>query len=96
MHEVSPFPNLHAPNVPTITNACGFIGVFNYDVGLLPYRRPVNVVVGRPIPIMQSAIPDPAYVDEMHAKYVEELMRLWEEWKDTFARGRKGELEIVG
>ncbi|KAK5173590.1 diacylglycerol O-acyltransferase 1 [Saxophila tyrrhenica] len=70
-------------------------GVFNYDVGLMPYRRPINVVVGRPIEVQQSANPDPAYVDHLHAQYVDELMRIWEEWKDTFARGRKGELEVV-
>ena len=62
---------------------------------MMPYRRPINVVVGRPIPIMQSNTPDAAYVDEIHQRYVDELMRIWDEWKDTFARHRKGELEVV-
>ena len=70
-------------------------GVFNYDVGIMPYRRPLNVVVGRPIKVMQQQEPDSGYVDEMHTRYVGELQRIWEEWKDQFARGRKGELEIV-
>jgi 2-acylglycerol O-acyltransferase 2 len=70
-------------------------GVFNYDVGLMPYRRPINVVVGRPIPILQNKNPDAAYVDRIHALYTEELLRIWDEWKDTFARTRLGELEIV-
>lgn len=70
-------------------------GVFNYDVGMMPYRRPINIVVGRPIHIMQSKTPDPAYVDEIHGKYVDELLRIWNDWKDTFARHREGELEIV-
>lgn len=70
-------------------------GVFNYDVGMMPYRRPINIVVGRPIQTIQSKTPDPAYVDELHTKYVEELQRIWDDWKDTFARDRKGELEIV-
>ncbi|KAK3712560.1 diacylglycerol O-acyltransferase 1 [Vermiconidia calcicola] len=70
-------------------------GVFNYDVGLMPYRRPINIVVGRPIEVLQNKNPDPGYVDEIHEKYVEELLRIWEEWKDTFARGRRGELEII-
>ncbi|PGH06588.1 hypothetical protein AJ80_08147 [Polytolypa hystricis UAMH7299] len=73
-------------------------GVFNYDVGLMPYRRPLNVVVGRPIPVIQQqdrAKIDDAYVDELHAKYMEELQRLWEEWRDTFAMERTSELEIV-
>lgn len=61
----------------------------------MPYRRPINLVVGRSIPIVQNKTPDPAYVDEMHQKYVDELLRIWEDWKDTFARHRQGELEIV-
>lgn len=70
-------------------------GVFNYDIGMLPYRRAVNVVVGRPIKVIQQHEPESRYVDGMHAQYVGELQRIWEEWKDQFARGRKGDLEIV-
>ncbi|KAJ5583834.1 hypothetical protein N7450_006498 [Penicillium hetheringtonii] len=64
-------------------------GVFNYDVGLMPYRRPLNIVVGRPIPIGDE------YIDELHSRYVEELQRLWDQWKDVYAKDRKGELEII-
>ncbi len=71
------------------------LGVFNYDVGLMPYRRPINIVVGRAIPIQQQKNPDPQYVDEIHEAYLKELMRIWEDWKDVFARGRRGELEVV-
>ncbi|KAK3677519.1 diacylglycerol O-acyltransferase 1 [Recurvomyces mirabilis] len=70
-------------------------GVFNYDIGLMPYRRPINIVVGKPIRIQQSKTPDPREVDRIHEEYVRELERLWEDWKDTFARRRKGELRIV-
>ena len=71
-------------------------GVFNYDVGLMPYRRPLNVVVGRPIRSVQATHPDDAYVDEIHAKYVLELQRIWNEWKGEFAGDQmEGELEIV-
>lgn len=70
-------------------------GVFNYDVGVLPYRRPVNIVVGRPIKVVRQPVPQTAYVEELHAQYVAELTRVWEEWKEEFAPGRKGELEIV-
>ena len=70
-------------------------GVFNYDVGLMPYRRPVNVVVGRPIEVVRQKEVDEGYLDEVHRLYIKELERIWEEWKDTFAKKRKGELEIV-
>ncbi|KOS36258.1 hypothetical protein ACN38_g13014 [Penicillium nordicum] len=73
-------------------------GVFNYDVGLMPYRTPLNIVVGRPIPVMQQPNRDKIddqYIDELHSRYVEELMRLWDQWKDVYAKDREGELEII-
>ena len=70
-------------------------GVFNYDVGMMPYRRPLNVVVGRPIVVRKERQPDEGYVDEVHGRYIEELTRMWDEWKDEFCRHREGELEIV-
>ena len=70
-------------------------GVFNYDYGMMPYRRPLNVVVGRPIQVQQADKPSEVYVDELHDVYVRELERIWEEWKDVFAKGRLEELQIV-
>lgn len=70
-------------------------GVFNYDYGLMPYRRPVNVVVGRPIKVQQAAKPEDDYINEIHSLYVKELERIWEEWRDEFASERTSELEIV-
>ena len=70
-------------------------GVFNYDIGMLPYRRPLNVVVGHPIKVNQADKPDGVYVDEIHELYVKEVERIWDAWKDEFARDRIGELEIV-
>ncbi|KAI5285012.1 diacylglycerol O-acyltransferase 1 [Ascosphaera aggregata] len=73
-------------------------GVFNYDVGMMPYRRPLNIVVGRPIQVEQAEHeqPDPEYVDKLHGQYVQELERLWEEHKDQFSSDRVSELEIIG
>ncbi|KAJ9668776.1 diacylglycerol O-acyltransferase 1 [Coniosporium apollinis] len=70
-------------------------GVFNYDVGMMPYRRPVNIVVGKPVKVVRQERPDQGYVDQVHERYVEELVGIWDQWKDTFARDRQGELEIV-
>lgn len=70
-------------------------GVFNYDVGMMPYRRPVNIVVGRPIKVVADPKPQPAYVDEIHALYVAELERIWEDWKGDFASEMTGCLEIA-
>ncbi|GIK04145.1 diacylglycerol O-acyltransferase 1 [Aspergillus viridinutans] len=73
-------------------------GVFNYDVGLMPYRRPLNIVVGRPIQVVQQRDRDKideTYIDDLHDKYIRELRRLWEQYKDVFAKDRISEIEIV-
>ena len=70
-------------------------GVFNYDIGLMPYRRPLNIVVGRPIKVTQSVIPQEEEIDRLHEQYVQELESLWNSLKDDFAKDRKGELEIL-
>lgn len=70
-------------------------GIFNYDVGIMPYRRPMNIVVGRPIEVVKMTKPTQEYIDEVHGKYCAELRVLWESWKDTFAKERIKELEII-
>lgn len=73
-------------------------GVFNYDVGMMPYRRPLNIVVGRPIQVVQPQNTDELddnYINELHDRYVGELQHLWDQWKDVFAKDRVSELEIV-
>ncbi|PQE20756.1 diacylglycerol o-acyltransferase 2a protein [Rutstroemia sp. NJR-2017a BBW] len=70
-------------------------GVFNYDVGLMPYRRPLNIVVGRPIKVAQNSKPGQEEIDRLHEEYVTELERLWDQWKDDFAPNRQDELQIV-
>lgn len=72
-------------------------GIFNYDVGLMPYRRPLHIVVGAPIHVAQATggVVDPAEVDRLHGLYVEELQNIWDRYKDVFAKERKGELQIL-
>ena len=70
-------------------------GVFNYDVGLMPYRRPLNVVVGRRIEVEQKDRPEPEEVERLHRLYEAELRRIWEEWRGVFAPGMKGNMELM-
>lgn len=70
-------------------------GVFNYDVGLMPYRRPLNIVVGKPIRVVQSSNPEQDEIDRVHEEYIRELERIWDTWKDKFAPDRKEELQFV-
>lgn len=58
--------------------------------GLLPYRRPINVVVGRPIQVEQQAKPDDGYIDEVHQKYMASLFFVF-----PFLRLTHGLLEMT-
>jgi hypothetical protein len=71
-------------------------GIFNYDVGIMPYRRPMNIVVGRPVKVMKQDRPTNEYVQQIHEQYVRELVWIWDSFKDTFAKERIGEMEIIG
>ncbi|OTA93786.1 hypothetical protein M434DRAFT_72515 [Hypoxylon sp. CO27-5] len=70
-------------------------GIFNYDVGLMPYRRPLNVVVGAPIKVTQANIVDQEEINRLHDLYVAELHKLWDRYKDEFAPDRKDEMQIL-
>lgn len=70
-------------------------GIFNYDVGLMPYRRPMNIVVGKPIPVFQASAPDNAEVNRLHDLYVEELQKIWDRYKDEFAPHHKEEMQFM-
>lgn len=73
-------------------------GVFNYDYGLMPYRRPLNIVVGKPIKVEASGGInglDAEVVRRVHSQYLEELQRLWETYKDVYMPGRSGEMQLL-
>ncbi|ROW11575.1 hypothetical protein VMCG_01275 [Cytospora schulzeri] len=70
-------------------------GIFNYDVGLMPYRRPLNIVVGKPVKVVQAENPDNSEVDRLHALYTEELQKIWDRYKDEFAAERTEEMQFL-
>ncbi|GAA5951305.1 hypothetical protein JCM10213_007626 [Rhodosporidiobolus nylandii] len=70
-------------------------GIFNYNMGLMPYRHPIVSVVGRPIRVDQKDNPTSADLDEVQKRYIAELKRIWEDYKDVYAKSRTRELNIV-
>ncbi|KAK4055277.1 diacylglycerol O-acyltransferase 1 [Microbotryomycetes sp. JL201] len=70
-------------------------GLFNYNVGLLPYRHPIVSVVGRPIRVTQTDNPTMTQLEEVQAQYIVELKKIWDQYKELYATGRKGELTII-
>ncbi|KAH3668538.1 hypothetical protein OGAPHI_002292 [Ogataea philodendri] len=76
-------------------------GLFNYDFGLLPYRRPINIVVGEPIPVYRlngnkfGDTVTQAEVDHYHTQYVKSLGDLFEKHKKDFLAPYDHDLSIV-
>ncbi|KAK9379638.1 diacylglycerol acyltransferase-domain-containing protein [Kockiozyma suomiensis] len=65
-------------------------GVFNYDWGLMPYRRPITLVVGKPIAVPYVAHPTESEIAVYHGLYVKELQRLWDTYKSDYVKDYTG------
>ena len=59
-------------------------GYFNYSFGMLPHRRPINVVVGQPLVVPKIEHPTQADIDHWHAAYVEALREHYEQHKGVY------------
>ncbi|WVO15538.1 hypothetical protein L204_103197 [Cryptococcus depauperatus] len=70
-------------------------GLFNYNYGLMPFRHPIVSVVGKPIHVERDPQPSNEKVQELQLKYIAELTRIWDKYKDLYARGRTKELTFV-
>ncbi|KAI8066147.1 diacylglycerol acyltransferase [Thamnidium elegans] len=74
-------------------------GIFNYNVGLLPYRHQVVTVVGKPIPVpkLKEGQTDPTeeQLKETQQLYIQELESIYNKYKDIYAKDRKQELRII-
>lgn len=69
------------------------LGRFNL---FCPFRRPLNVVVGRPIEVKQQRFDiQDEYVEELQERYVDELKAIWANWRDTFEADASVKFEIV-
>lgn len=51
--------------------------------------------VGRPVKVKQNPNPSDEEVQEVHGRYIEELVRIWDKYKDLYATNRSRELSIV-
>jgi len=70
-------------------------GLLNYNLGLMPYRRRIVAVIGKPIPVEKCEKPSLEEVKRVQAKYIAELTRIWNAYKDEFAKARLRELSII-
>ncbi|KAF9427638.1 diacylglycerol O-acyltransferase 1 [Entomortierella beljakovae] len=86
-----------------VKRLCGFTlpmfngrGIFNYGIGFLPRRRPVVIVIGKPIHAEKvEGAPTAEQLKELQSKYIASVMEIWDKYKDKHAQGRIRELEFV-
>ena len=52
--------------------------------GLLPYRKPIHVVIGRPIVVDKTESPTKEDIESMHQKYIDELEKLYEKYNPIY------------
>jgi len=58
-------------------------GIFQYSLGILPHRRPINVVVGAPIHVDKNENPTDEDVLKLHQAYISALEQLYEKFNHT-------------
>ncbi|GAB6023808.1 2-acylglycerol O-acyltransferase 2 [Chamberlinius hualienensis] len=56
-------------------------GIFQYTFGLMPFRRPIHTVVGKPIEVVQESNPSNETIGIYHKKYMDSLQQLFDEYK---------------
>merc|ERR1712180_501884 len=55
-----------------------------YSMGIVPFRHPIHVVVGAPIPVTKSCSPTTEEVESLHSEYVAALLDLYKEYNPKY------------
>ncbi|XP_045468411.1 2-acylglycerol O-acyltransferase 1-like [Harmonia axyridis] len=63
---------------------CKGRGFFQYSFGIVPYRRPINVVVGEPIDVQKTENPTKEQIDDLHQLFEKKLVELFESQKKYY------------
>jgi 2-acylglycerol O-acyltransferase 2 len=59
-------------------------GIFNYTIGFMPFRRPINVVVGSPMEVPKIPNATEEQLNKVHIQYLEQLSALFEAEKSKY------------
>ncbi|XGW20783.1 hypothetical protein V3C99_004065 [Haemonchus contortus] len=70
-------------------------GLFQLNFGFLPYRTPLNTVVGAPIDVPKVDEPTDEEVECLHRQYIETLTELFEKHKTRFGVPEETRLILV-
>ncbi|KAI1315796.1 diacylglycerol O-acyltransferase 1 [Mortierella claussenii] len=85
-----------------IKQLCGFTlpmfngrGIFNYEIGLLPRRKPIYIVIGKPIHVEKCENPTTEQLQALQKQYIDALLGIWDQYKDRYAPNRTQELQLI-
>uniref|UniRef100_A0A0N5AI68 Acyltransferase n=1 Tax=Syphacia muris TaxID=451379 RepID=A0A0N5AI68_9BILA len=70
-------------------------GIFNYNFGLLPRRRQIDVVVGSPVEVKRNPNPTQDEIEQLHTKYIEALEELFDANKVKYGIPKDEKLVLV-
>ncbi|XP_034083204.1 2-acylglycerol O-acyltransferase 2-A-like [Gymnodraco acuticeps] len=70
-------------------------GVFQYSFGLMPYRKPINTVVGEPIPLVRNPSPSSEDIEGLHQIYLQSLTHLFEKNKEKYGLDEHQHLTFI-
>ncbi|KAI1708046.1 diacylglycerol acyltransferase domain-containing protein [Ditylenchus destructor] len=76
---------------PPIFFGCG---LFNKYYGLLPFRTPINTIVGSPIDVKQNDSPSNEEIDAIHQEYCDQLSKLFDDHKEKYGIPLEAKLNI--
>ncbi|XP_070500973.1 2-acylglycerol O-acyltransferase 2-A-like [Chironomus tepperi] len=66
-----------------------FVGRSFLPIGGIPYRKPINIIVGAPIEVTKNPNPSQSDIDNLHDRYMVELEKLFEEHKWKYLKNAK-------
>jgi len=70
-------------------------GIFQYSFGILPYRTPIHTVVGKPIEVNRISEPTKEQIDELHERYMKELLDLYNINKSKYSKNQDNPADLI-
>ena len=59
-------------------------GVFQYNYGIIPRRKKITVVVGKPLEVAKVENPSREEIADLHARYVQAVTDLYQEYNPIY------------
>lgn len=70
-------------------------GVFQYGFGIVPFRKPINIVVGSAIDVPKVENPTQEEIDSLHESYVKALVELYNKYRGRYSAYPEVDIKII-